>query len=128
MKSLQEKKEAIENVLGVYSPGQERSAPALSSARDSKPELNNLEMARVVIRNAGRPLKPERISDMIKDTYGRLPAKTLYDMLLRCVRNGTHGFIKNADGEIGLVEMEATLATVSSIHANGESLAATAIA
>ena len=112
---------AIRVVLGLYG---EDVSPALKRNRTTKDmedavggaqanKMTSLEMARVVIRNAGRPLKPEKIKEGIKSTFGVDPAKTLYDMLWKGARAGNVGFVRDeGTGEIGLSEMQPRVAHV----------------
>jgi hypothetical protein len=77
---------------------------------------STIEMARLVIRNAGRPLSPDKIQTNIHTTFGIVPAKTLYDMLLKRARKPGSGFFRDAEGQIGLSEMQPTITTVARIE------------
>jgi hypothetical protein len=110
MSNLQQKREAIQKLLGVYGTTEQsgQSDPVGSdilSASKAKSGMNTIEMARVIIRNAGRPLKPEDVRANIRATFGVDAAKTLYDMLLKRARSENSGFYRTSEGEIGLTEM-----------------------
>jgi len=110
------KREAILHLLDVYGLGGESatlsSAVAALAGSSQAKCLNTMEMARVVIRNAGKPLKPEAIREGIKSTFGIEPAKTLPDMLWKYARAARGGFFRQETGEIGLDEMQPKIETV----------------
>lgn len=121
--SLNAKRTAILKVLGLYEStvlldDRELEQPISS---DKGPQLNTIDMARVVIRNAGKPLQPPQIKDGIKSTFGVDPAKTLFDMLWKRARQGDKGFYKDGEGNIGLLEMLPKLETVATIS-SGETM------
>lgn len=85
----------------------------LAASRAQAPvSLHTIDMARVVIRNAGRPLTPEEIRNKIQLTFGVVPAKTLNVLLSRKTRSGDRGFYRDQAGFIGLHEMLPTAVTV----------------
>lgn len=127
---LNQKREAIIKLLSVY--GFETILAAVDTLSQFPTEgrtrggLNTLEMARLVIRNAARPLKPEAIKEGIRKTYGVEPAKTICDMLWKRARSKDSGFFREKTGEIGLTEMIPQMETVST--SIGTSRATSAVA
>ena len=107
MGTLNAKKVAIQSLLSVY-------APAEGEEENNTQTLNSMDMARVVIRNAGRPIKPDQIRLGIRSTYGVDAPKTLQDMLWKKARKTDSGFFKDEEGNIGLTEMIPRLETVRS--------------
>jgi hypothetical protein len=63
-----------------------------------------IEMARIVIRNAGRPLAVQAIPEKIRSTFGIAAAKSLPRMLIKRARRSKCGFYLTSDGLIGLIE------------------------
>jgi hypothetical protein len=61
-------------------------------------------MARIVIRNAGRPLAAQAISEKIRSTFGIAAAKSLPRILIKRARRSKSGFCLTSDGLIGLIE------------------------
>lgn len=114
MDTLTAKKEAIKSLLAAYEP--EESETSDEKAAVAQQLMNSMDMSRVVIRNAGRPLKPDKIRTDIKRTYGIEAPKTLQDMLWKKARKGDSGFFKDEEGNIGLTEMLARVETVHTIH------------
>lgn len=122
---LTAKREAISQVLDVYAsvgtkavPTKTREAIRRVSIGTSGSKLNTIDMARVVIRNAGKSLPPAKIKENIKSTFGIDAAKTLYDMLWKRARAQDSGFYKDEQGNIGLVEMLPKMETVATISSS----------
>jgi len=92
------KREAITKLLEAYMP----STPPPPSYR---PSLNAMDMVRIVIRNAGRPLPAERIRAGVVETFGIHPPKTLRDILWKKARQKVSGLTKIESAEFSLVEM-----------------------
>lgn len=106
---------AILRLLQTYGVQEKDLKGSAKAERAKSAAPGSLDMARVVIRNAGRPLKPAGIREAIVKTYGVEPAKTLEDMLWKRCRKEGAGFYKQEDGAIGLREMEAKVVTVGGI-------------
>ena len=77
------------------------SAPSIPKAGDTQ---FTIEMARIVIRNSGRPLGLQAISELIRSTFGLAVSKSLPQLLLKRARSSKSGFYLTSDGLIGLVE------------------------
>jgi hypothetical protein len=77
------------------------SAPSIPKAGGTQ---FTIEMARIVIRNSGRPLAVQAISEKIRSTFGLAVSKSLPDLLLRRARSSKSGFYLTTDGLIGLIE------------------------
>jgi hypothetical protein len=122
LSELELRARAIRVVLGLYGEDVRPAAKARQTTREIGAEagkaplgtnkMTTLEMARVVIRNAGRPLELEKIKQGIKSTFGVEPAKTLFDMLWKGARAG-NGFVREESGEIGLTEMQPRMEAVA---------------
>ncbi len=112
-----ERREAIHSLFAVYDT--DPRTPARTPVK-AGPDLNTMNMAKTVIRNAGRPLTFQGIEESIKKTYGVTPAKTLYQMLYKRAKAGDKLY-RNQNGEFGLVEMNPEIRTVMT---GGESAAA----
>jgi hypothetical protein len=109
------KRTAILNLLELYGVQDEKvraTGAKATAARIKSVGPGSLDMARVVIRNAGRPLKTLGIREAIVKTYGVEPAKTLENMLWRHCRKEGGLFFKEEDGSIGVREMQAKVVTV----------------
>src|ERR1039457_2539172 len=63
-----------------------------------------LDMARIVVRNAGRPLVVQAIPEKIRSTFGIAAAKSLPRMLIKRARRSKCGLYLTSDGLIGLIE------------------------
>jgi hypothetical protein len=63
-----------------------------------------LELVRIVIRNAGRPLAVQAIPQKIRNTFGIAAAKSLPRVLIKRARRSKCGLYLTADGLIGLIE------------------------
>jgi hypothetical protein len=107
LSQLDTRRNAIISMLTAYGEGEEyqRDSPEGSG-------LSSIEMARVVLCNAGRPLSIADIYDRIQGTYGIPAVKTLKDMLWKRARSRKI-FFKNEDGTIGLMELQAVVETVA---------------
>jgi hypothetical protein len=77
------------------------SAPSMPKAGDTQ---FMIEMARIVIRNSGRPLAVQSISEKIRSTFGLAASKSLPQLLLKRARSSKSGFYLTSDGLIGLIE------------------------
>jgi hypothetical protein len=77
------------------------SAPSVAKTGNTQPML---DMARIVIRNAGRPLAVQAIPEKIRSTFGIAAAKSLPRMLIKRARRSKCGFYLTADGLVGLLE------------------------
>ena len=106
---LVERREAIYRLFAAYDESDRQSITRTTVKATS--ELNTIDMARTVIRNAGRPLKAPQIEEAIKRTYGVTPAKTLYQMLYKRAKRGER-FFRNESGEFGLTDMNPEVQTV----------------
>jgi hypothetical protein len=107
MAHLDTRRNALISMLSCY--GDEEAALRASPEGSG---LSSLEMARVVLGNAGRPLPMAAIYERIQGTYGIAAKKTLKDMLWK--RSRTRNiFTRYKDGTIGLVELEAVVETVT---------------
>lgn len=105
---LTERREAIYRLFAAYdTDSQSRTRTTVKAS----PELNTMDMARTVIRNAGRPLTLQRIEEGIRTTYGVAPAKTIYQMLYKRAKRGER-FFRTEQGEFGLMEMQPEIQTV----------------
>jgi hypothetical protein len=63
-----------------------------------------LDMVRIVIQNAGRPLAVQVIPKQIRNTFGIAAAKSLPRVLIKRARRSKCGLYLTADGLIGLIE------------------------
>ncbi len=63
-----------------------------------------LDMVRIVIRNAGRPLAVQAIPKQIRNAFGIAAAKSLPRVLIKRARRSKCGLYLTADGLIGLIE------------------------
>jgi hypothetical protein len=106
---LVERREAIFRLFAAYDDS--GNQPTTRTTVKASPELNTLDMARTVIRNARRPLKVNQIEEEIKNTYGVVPAKTLYQMLYKRAKRGER-FFRNDNGEFGVADMNPEVRTV----------------
>ena len=77
------------------------SAPTVAKTGNTQPML---DMARIVIWNAGRPLAVQAIPEKIRSTFGIVAAKSLPRMLIKRARRSKCGFYLTADGLVGLLE------------------------
>ena len=77
------------------------SAPSVAKTGNTQLML---DMARIVIRNAGRPLAVQAIPEKIRSTFGIVAAKSLPRMLIKRARRSKCGFYLTSDGLIGLIE------------------------
>jgi hypothetical protein len=119
--ALDNKREAIQRILSTDEYKDCKKGPRGTTRATRTPragsDISSMDMARTVIRNAGRPLKPQQVSEQIESTYGVLPAKTLFDMLWKRVR-AKQSFFKTASGEIGVLEMEPKVQAVRTLQAS----------
>jgi hypothetical protein len=77
------------------------SAPSVAKTSTTQPML---DMAKIVIRNAGRPLAVQAIPENIRSTFGIVAAKSLPRMLIKRARRSKCSFYLTSDGLIGLIE------------------------
>ncbi len=77
------------------------SAPGVARVANTQ---SMLDMAGIVIRNAGRPLAVQAIPEKIRSTFGIAAAKSLPRMLIKRARRSKCGFYLTSDGLIGLIE------------------------
>ena len=94
LKCLEARTSAIHGLLKVY----ETPKPAPGA------KLPALEMARTVIRNAGRQLAMKEILEGFRKTYGLTPPVNLVSILESRARENK-GFFATDDGAIGAIEM-----------------------
>jgi hypothetical protein len=96
------KKQAIENLLKVYSG---RNASGLHLVSGVQKGVSTLEMAQQVLRKKGSEMKPEEIREAVRQQFGQEPAPTLSQMLYtRARRKKT--FYRMPGGRFGLVEWQ----------------------
>ena len=75
IKGLKTRRDAVQEMLTVYGGSASKAAPGA--------KLPLVDMARTVVRNAGRPLSIEKIIEGIRKTYGIEPPDTLAPVLTR---------------------------------------------
>jgi hypothetical protein len=83
-------------------------AICLSSAPNAAKTRNTrliLDMARIVIRNAGRPLAAQAVPEKIRGTFGIVATGSLPQLLTKRARSSRSGFYLTADNLIGLIDM-----------------------
>lgn len=100
---LEERRATIHNLLAAY---EKPERPA---------KLPTMDMARTVIRNAGRPLTMEKILEHIRSTYGITPPGAIIPMLERRARNN-EGFFFTKEGAIGVLSMNPKIQKIETIQ------------
>jgi hypothetical protein len=73
------------------------SAPSVAKTGNTQLML---DMVRIVIQNAGRPLAVQAIPEKIRSTFGIAAAKSLPRMLIKRARRSKSGFYLTSDGLI----------------------------
>ena len=103
---LETRKSEIHELLATYYDDDCQIPKCSPGAR-----LPILDMARTVIRNAGRHLSTQRVVELFRNTYGLTPPDNTVPML---ERNGRQDkiFFLTGDGMIGLIEMRPKIKTV----------------
>jgi hypothetical protein len=119
MSSLAARKKIILEALNIYSEPAENMMSELPTSGPIPTKPNTMDLANIVIRNAGRPIKPSVIAFEIQRQFGLVPAKTLQDMLWKRCRTPNSRFFKDAEGNIGVRAMEAKMTVVKPFGQNG---------
>jgi len=94
LKGLQTRRDAVQEALTVYGGSASKAAPGA--------KLPLVDMARTVVRNAGRPLSIEKIIAGIRKTYGVVPPEGLVFALERRAKE-KRGFFLTDEGTIGVL-------------------------
>jgi len=109
LKSLKTRRDAVQEALTVYGGSASKAAPGA--------KLPLVDMARTVVRNAGRPLSIEKIIEGIRKTYGIEPPDTLAPVLTRRAAE-KEGFFLTDREEIGVLATNSRIQTAEAIRSS----------